>query len=208
MTWTQARLTAWLDHVEPALDRLTPFELLEIPPTASGDHVQRAFHEIAGTRHPDLWRNRVTARELERVVRVYGRVSAAYTTLRDAEQRTRVLRDLRAGRDSRPGSIAADERDRPAGGPRPAPTTPPERLARPTVPTEPPPVPGIARSGQAGSGPHLGARALGFYRRAEAALRLGDVAGAILNLRMAIAAEPASSFLRERLAEAQARLQR
>ena len=72
------------------------------------------------------------------------------------------------------------------------PTDPPAQAARP--------------AGAAPAGPRLGARALGFYRRAQAALRVGDVAGAILNLRMAVAAEPTSAYLRQALADAQAHL--
>jgi curved DNA-binding protein CbpA len=222
VSWSQARLAAWLDHVEPAIDRLSPFELLEIPPTASGDHVQRAFHEIASTRHPDLWRNQVPARQLERVVRVYGRVTAAYATLRDHDQRARVLRDLREHRVTPSSVLAAGERDRapaPIGargsGPqvagaaraRSGPTAPPERLARATMPTDAP-AQAAHPAGAAPAGPTLGARALGFYRRAQAALRLGDVAGAVLNLRMAVSAEPTSAYLRQALADAQARLHR
>ena len=47
----------------------------------------------------------------------------------------------------------------------------------------------------------MNARALALYRRAEGALRTGDRASAILNIKMAIAADPSSQLLRGALAE-------
>jgi hypothetical protein len=217
VTWNRAELIAWMDRIEPALDRLTPFELLEIPPTASGQHVQRAFHAIAATRHPDVWRNYLDAAERERLMHVYGRVAAAYATLRNEESRARVLREVRERRPSQPpeATAVADARDDVS--------TPHRRSGRITVPTDPPnltpppmrldalpgapPAPGT-RPRVPTSGITLGARALGFYRRAEASLRVNDVAGALLNLRMALAAEPASQFLKDEIAEAQKKLKR
>ena len=83
---------------------------------------------------------------------------------------------------------------------RPAPTTPPPAAApaRRSAPTAPPP---------AGATPELdparamNARALALHHRAEGALRTGDRATAILNIKMAIAADPGSQLLRGALAE-------
>lgn len=61
------------------------------------------------------------------------------------------------------------------------------------VPTSPA-APGSA-SGQ------MSSKALVYYRKAELALRRGDLKGAILQLKMAIAADPQSTFLRTALAE-------
>ena len=47
----------------------------------------------------------------------------------------------------------------------------------------------------------MNARAPLLYRRAEGALRTGDRATAILNIKMAIAADPGSQLLRGALAE-------
>ena len=217
MSWNRAQLFAWLDRTEPLVDKLTPFELLEIPPTASGQHVQRAFHAIAATRHPDVWRNHLDAPERERLTHVYGRVAAAYATLRQDESRARVLRDVRERRASQPPeATAATDREE---------TTDPglrqQRRARTTVPTDPPSLtpppmsveqpagaPAAAPRPRPVTGTTLNARALGFYRRAEAALRVGDVAGALLNLRMALAAEPTSQFLKDAIAEAQRQLKK
>jgi len=51
----------------------------------------------------------------------------------------------------------------------------------------------------------LSPKAQRLYRRAEAALRGGDAASAILNLRMALASDRGSELLREALADAEAR---
>lgn len=47
----------------------------------------------------------------------------------------------------------------------------------------------------------MNARALGFYRRAEGAWRVGDCSAALLHLKMAMASDPASTFLRAALRE-------
>jgi curved DNA-binding protein CbpA len=236
--WTLARVIAWIEQLEAGFDQLSLFDLLEIPPTASLAHVRQAFHAIAVSRHPDVWRNRMTPIQLDRLVRAYGRVAAAYATLRDPDERTRYLRTTRdsqpgltrpaertsrdsqpalsrpperaardsqpvvtadrAARDSRPPVIAA-----PPATMRPAPITAPPRSASPTAPPRPasgtvPPTASAA----------LGPRAQSYYRRAEAAARLGDIAAAVLNLRLAIAAEPTSVFLRNALTAAQAELKK
>lgn len=50
----------------------------------------------------------------------------------------------------------------------------------------------------------MSSKALIYYRKAELSLRRGDLKGAILQLKMAIAADPQSSFLRTALAEVEA----
>jgi hypothetical protein len=50
----------------------------------------------------------------------------------------------------------------------------------------------------------MSSKALIYYRKAELALRRGDLKGAILQLKMAIAADPQSSFLRTALGEVEA----
>jgi len=96
--WPPTKLVAWLDGIEPAVERLNLFELLELPPTLSGEHVQAAYHNVARTRHPDLFRGKLSARDAERLMRIYGRIAAAYATLRDPEERNRYLYTLRNAR--------------------------------------------------------------------------------------------------------------
>jgi hypothetical protein len=102
--WEPTKLVAWLDRIEGAIERLNFFELLELPTTGSGEHVQLAYHQIARTRHPDLFRGRLTARDAERLMRVYGRIAAAYASLRDPNERTRYIYELRQHRSGRPSS--------------------------------------------------------------------------------------------------------
>lgn len=64
------------------------------------------------------------------------------------------------------------------------------------IPTSPPP--------DDGSGQRMTSRALVHYRKAEAALRRGELTAAILSLKMAIASDPQSAFLRSALAEVEA----
>jgi hypothetical protein len=150
--WEPARLVQWIDRIEPVIDRLTLFELLELPPTGSGEHVQIAYHQIARTRHPDLFRGRLTPRDAERLMRVYGRIAAAYASLRDPNERTRYIYELRQqrGRTSSipPAATAVPDRDGvapPAAGR--APTGPVPAVGR--APTGPAPAVGRAPTGPA-----------------------------------------------------------
>jgi Tfp pilus assembly protein PilF len=51
-------------------------------------------------------------------------------------------------------------------------------------------------------------KALIYYRKAELCLRRGDLAGATLQLKMAIGADPSSTLLRTALAEVEAERRR
>ena len=146
---------------------------------ATAEAAQEAFHKIARMAHPDLHRNGLNADELELVTTAYARAAAAYHELR-----------------ARPTT---------APSPRP-PTGPPPR-----PPTGPPP----RTRGDTTSGPTftnvpfspagaMTSKALIYYRKAELCLRRGDIPGAALQLKLAIAADPASPLLRSALAEVQA----
>lgn len=154
-------------------------QLLEIQPDAGVDDAQDAFHKIARMAHPDLHRNSLTPEDLELVTTAYSRVAAAYQEVRTARMQTTRMRPLR--------------------------TDPPPPSHRP--PSEP---------GEGGTGeiPRVGAasaaagsmssKALVHYRKAELCLRRGDLKGAVLQLKMAIASDPQSTFLRSALAEVEA----
>ncbi len=194
MAWTPAQVLAWLDEVEPRADRRSHFEWLELAPTAAPQAIQGAYHAIARTRHPDLFRAALPTAQLDRLVRMYARVSGAYADLRTADGAAAYLRRVAPAAPAAPPTGPAPAR-------RPAPTTPPPAAAPPArrpAPTAPPP---------AGAAPELdparamNARALALYHRAEGALRTGDRATAILNIKMAIAADPGSQLLRGALAE-------
>lgn len=85
MAWTPTQLLAWLDEVEPRADGRSHFEWLELPPSATPSAAQGAYHAIARTRHPDLFRRTLPERELDRLTRMYARVSNAYAAVRAME---------------------------------------------------------------------------------------------------------------------------
>jgi hypothetical protein len=59
-------------------------------------------------------------------------------------------------------------------------------------------------SGSTNAAAGMSSKALIYYRKAELALRRGDLKGALLQLKMAIAADPQSTLLRTALAEVEA----
>ncbi len=98
MGWSVEELVRWLDAVEPALEQRDPFTWLELTPWAAHADVQPAFHAVARNRHPDLYRVRLAAADLDRLVRVYSRIAAAYAELRDPARYEVLARTLRVGR--------------------------------------------------------------------------------------------------------------
>jgi hypothetical protein len=94
MTWAANALLAWIDRVEQKAKRATMFELLELPASADTDAVVAAFHRIAAGAHPDLHRKTLPPEALERLVGAYGKVAAAYDTLRDPKTRDRYRKEL------------------------------------------------------------------------------------------------------------------
>jgi hypothetical protein len=155
-----------------------PHQLLELAPDAGPHEAQDAFVKIARLAHPDLHRNSLTPEEIELITAAYARVTAAYQDLRVSMMQTGRMPAL--SRDGHPG----------AGGQPPRGTAPTQR-----VPTEPGPGGGIST---------MSSKALLYYRKAELCLRRGDLKGAVLQLKMSIACDPQSSFLRTALAEVEA----
>jgi hypothetical protein len=164
------------------MKKTTPHQLLEIAPDAGLDVAQEAFHKIARMAHPDLHRRTLLPEELELVTTAYARAAAAYQELRGLRSTTRP-RPIR------------DDATAPA-----APTTA-------VIPTSPPANKAVAVAGTdepAGPAPRMSSKALVHYRKAELALRRGELTGAVLHLKMAIASDPQSAFLRSALAEVEA----
>jgi len=201
VTWSVNQLRRWLDEVEPIADRRTPFEWLEIAPTASSVAVQEGYHRVARTRHPDLFRLSLDPAEMDRLVRMYSRVSWAYAELRDPDRCAAALRYLR-GTGSH--ATAVDPR---GTGSFPTISDPRRRTGTgdvPSVATNPPrPAPDTRAAATAPRGDPpttMNPRAATFYQRAMAAQQSGDPVSAALNLRMALAADPSSTFLRDAVA--------
>lgn len=158
-------------------------QILELPAGASVDAAQDAFHKIARMAHPDLHRTGLTAEELELVTTAYGRAAAAYQEIRSDRQLAARMRPVR-GLGSDPALVP----------PRPSTSTSPS-LPRAAAAPGPPPV---------GPAQAMTSRALLYFRKAELDLRRGDLTGAVLQLKMAIASDPQSQFLRSALAQVEA----
>jgi hypothetical protein len=164
-----------------------PHELLELRADATIQEIQDAFHKIARMAHPDVHRNSLAADELEMVTTAYALVAGAYQELRN-----------------RPGGPA---------------TTGSIPVARPRIPTPPGSAPVASEPASvpvtpSGAAPHatgpqaLSSRAAVYYRKAELALKRGDLKSAVLQLKLAIAADNSSAFLRTALAEVEAELKK
>jgi hypothetical protein len=187
--------------------------LLELPADATADDAQAAFHKVARSSHPDLHRHGLTPEEIEMVTSAYASVAGAYQELRTRTMPTTSMKKI--VRPDEPPTATP-----PGGTPvaRPASTTMPPRgtsttrapiqtppgtppLARPGS-TTPPPAGGAAPSTAGGRAEGaMSSKALIYYRKAEIALRRGDLKGAILQLKLACATDPTSAFLRSALAE-------
>ena len=161
-----------------------PYMILEIAAGAGVDVAQEAFHKIARLAHPDLHRTVLTPDELELVTTAYARAAAAYQAIRS--QRT-------------PSARVAEAEQRPAVGPM-------------TIPIPSSPISGKAVAVQdalpINPAQAMTSKALLYYRKAELALRRGDLTGALLQLKMAIASDPQSQLLRSALAEVEAEVKK
>jgi hypothetical protein len=158
-----------------------PYMILEIAATAGFDVAQEAFHKIARIAHPDLHRTTLTADELELVTTAYARAAAAYQAIRS--QRV-------------PSAHVPPEPRQPAAPTFPIPSSP---ISGKAVLQDDAPI----NPAQA-----MGPKALLYYRKAELALRRGDLTGALLQLKMAIASDPHSRLLRSALAEIEAEVKK
>ena len=189
-TSTRAEVLLWAQRVMSRKGGAAAV-ILEIAPTSTVDEAQQAFYKIARIAHPDLHRNHMSPEELELVTSAYSTAAGAYQDFRSQAAATQRMKPLK-------------QEDLAVGNAKPAPAPAPAPPARPAGPTSTPPS-GVP-TGPADQ--QMNARALLYYRKAEIALRRGDLKGAILQIKMAIASDPASSFLRSALAEVDAELRK
>lgn len=161
-------------------------QILEIAADAGVDVAQEAFHKIARLAHPDLHRTALTAEELELVTTAYARAAAAYQEFRSAR-----------------GSSA---RTRPSQEPGSSPSI----ATTAVIPTSAAPNKAVALPDEpvAGHAAAMTSKALIHYRKAELNLRRGDLTQAVLCLKMAIASDPQSAFLRTALAEVESEVRK
>lgn len=156
-----------------------PHHLLEIREGAGLDEAQAAFHKVARMAHPDLHRSSLSAEELELVTTAYSRVAGAYQELRT--QRMQTTRVPRASL-------------------KPPTAAPPIKTPEAGATVDPKPAPAV------GAAAAMTPKALVYYRKAELSLRRGDLKGAVLQLKMAIAADPLSTMLRTALQEVESEI--
>ena len=159
-----------------------PHEVLDIKADASIEEAQIAFHKLARVAHPDLHRNTLTPEELEIVSSAYAIAAGAYQTFRSTASSTQRMKPLK-----------------------------PEEVARPTpVPAEAAPPPPAAPAGptSVNAAANMSPKAVTYYRKAELALKRGDLKSALLQVKLAIAADPSSGFLRSALAEIEIELKK
>jgi hypothetical protein len=161
-------------------------EIMEVRADCTPEQAQEAFHKIARTAHPDLHRKGLSADDLEMVTSAYAIVAGAYQQLRQSTMHTMRMKPLKLEDLTPPTS--------PPTRPTPPPMTAQAAAAPPpATPSGPTPAANAAQS--------MSPKALVYYRKAEIALRRGDLKGAVLQIKLAIAADPASGFLRTALAE-------
>lgn len=159
----------------------TAHQILEIPEGSGPEVAQEAFHKIARLAHPDLHRRTLLPDELELVTAAYARAAAAYQELRGARVTTTRMKPIRDA------------------------LRPPAPVATTTViPTSPSPNKAVPVDAPANPAQMMNTRALLYFRKAELALRRGELTAAVLQLKMAIASDPQSAFLRSALSEVEA----
>jgi hypothetical protein len=164
-------------------------QLLEVKADATVEAVSDAFQKVARMAHPDLHRNGLSPEDLESVTAAYSRVAGAYQELRSQRMTTTRIRPIKT---DEPQSIVAQRMSGQHKAQMPSAGVP--ITEQPATPTS-----GVAAQS-------MSSKALIYYRKAELALRRGDAKGGILQIKMAIAADPASQFLRQALGEIEAEL--
>jgi len=172
-----------------------PHLVLELDEAAALDEVQTAFHKVARTAHPDLHRNVLTPDELEQLTSAYAAVAGAYMQMRSTASQT-----------PRPKAQAPSPPHRPTPIPAGSGRTPP--AGTPTAPPPPSSGEGLASLSSADAAQQMTQKAVLYFRKAEMRLKTGDLKGALLQIKLAIAADPHSTFLRNALAEVDAELRR
>jgi len=177
---SNASLMMWAQRVI-AKRTAASHEILDIKQEASIEDAQVAFHKLARVAHPDLHRNTLSAEELELVSSAYAIAAGAYQTFRSTASSTQRMKPLKSDEVARPTPV------------------PPE-IAEKTPPPGPAPT--------VNAGANMNPKAVTYYRKAELALKRGDLKSALLQVKLAIAADPASGFLRSALAEIELELKK
>ncbi len=172
----------WVMRLE-ATPTASPHAILGVAATASADDIQLAFYNAAKKAHPDRFRAVLSAPQMDRLTRAYSRVTEAYGIMTGRIRRSAVV-PVPAN------ASTGTPRPGPASGSA-TPATPARRPATPTTPAEL----------EAQLAQQMSNKALPYFRRAEVAFANDDAKVAGLQLRLAIAADPTSAYLRRVLHE-------
>ena len=169
---------ASLDHRHALLDELDYFQVMGLELTASPAEIKLAFHHESRTYHPDRYFQSPDAELRDKVQAVYKRVTEAYFVLRDDARRKRYLADI-TGPD-RLKKLRFDELA--------------EAEAKAAVKKE------VAE--QIGTHP----KGRQFFQSAVADLEAGRFSAAERNIKLALTYEPANPLYKQKLEEAQTKL--
>jgi hypothetical protein len=184
---TRTDVLLWAQRVLSRGPGASAHQILEIRPDATVDQAQTAFHRIAKSAHPDLHRTTLSKEEFEQVTLAYARAAGAY---QDFRQQAMQL-GKRAQATTPPGIAGI----RPFGTSSTPPTGEPAAAPR-------------ADATAPRADAQMNGKALIYYRKAELCLNRGDFKTGLLNLKMAIAADPQSTFLRSALAKVEEELKK
>ncbi len=178
----------WVMRLE-ATPAAAPHEILSITATASADEIQLAFYDAAKKAHPDRFRTVLSPPQMDRLIRAYSRVTEAYGVLTGRVRRSPVATPPTATTPTRMPPTATTPP--PSATTTTGATASAPRAARPTTPAQL----------NAELAQQMNHKALPYFRRAEAAFANNDAKAAGLQLRLAIAADPISAYLRRVLHE-------
>lgn len=201
---TRTEVMMWAQRVI-ARKNGPPHLLLEIREGATPSEAQDAFHKIARAAHPDLHRHGLSAEDLEMVTSAYAAVASAYMQVRSQAMTTQRMKPLK------PEEVGGLGNAAPVGSAPHRPTPIPAGTGR----TPPAGVPAAPATGESltsvspqAAAAAMSPKAIVYFRKAEGALKRGDFKSAVLQVKLAIAADPSSTFLRNALAEIDAELRK
>ena len=76
-----AQLTAFANRIAPVLDRMSYYQLLNVPPNADIPSIRRSFYQAAAQLHPDRYHTMPDGPVKEKLVSIYARICEGYRGL-------------------------------------------------------------------------------------------------------------------------------
>lgn len=109
-----AKLAAFANRIHPGLDRMTYYQLLNVPPAATVTAIRASFYQAAGQVHPDKYHSLPDEALKERLETIYARITEGYRVLTTPEKRHVYDKMLAEGK----GQVRFDQKDRENKGPK------------------------------------------------------------------------------------------